>query len=315
MRDGQEHAPSDLASLEQKIRELAKPRPIYTPRSVRKVHHLRYDWTGWLSDEVSFPLTTKDAIQECAEAWRSDGLALAEHRIHNDRVQILFDVEPEVSPVICTTRTKGRLQHALRQAGTPVRFSRKISFRSLGENIDTTVEKYLRKQVRKEGFVDQRYVEKMRAFTIENEAVELSEPVATQSGRYWYGLHLVVVMAGRRRLVDYELMGSIRDTCLAIGRKKGCGIKAVSVMPDHVHLAIKGNVEMSPDEIALSFLNNLAFLMGQNRVWKDEYYVGTFSEYGMDTIRDLFDRLGLKGSLPPAGKPAGGQLRRRSRRN
>jgi len=38
-------------------------------------------------------------------------------------------------------------------------------------------------------------------------------------------------------------------------------------------------------------------------VWKDEYYVGTFSEYGMATIRDLFDRLGIKGSSPPAGKP------------
>ncbi|MBL7076973.1 MAG: transposase [Kiritimatiellae bacterium] len=296
MRRGGEDAPIDLASMEQKIRELAKPRPIYTPKSVRKVHHLRYDWTGWLSDQTPFPQTTPDAINACTDAWERDGLALAEFRVHNDRVQALFDAQPDVSPVVCTTRAKGRLQHALRQAGTPVSFSRKVSFRSLGENVDRTVEGYVRKQVRKEGFVDPRYVAKMKAFTMEDESVALTEPVETARGRYWYGLHLVVVMAGRRRLVDYELMGTIRDTCLAIGRKKECGVKAVSVMPDHVHVALKGNIALSPEEIALAFLNNLAFVMGRNRVWKDEYYVGTFSEYGMDTIRDLFDRLGVQGS-------------------
>ncbi len=311
LSEGTEKSPIDLASMEQKIRELAKPRPIYTPKRLRKIHHLRYDWTGWLSGEAPFPSTTEDAIRACTEAWHEDGMALAEFRIQNDRAQILFDVQPEVSPVMCTTRAKGRLQHALRQADTPVRFSRKIAFRSLGENVDRSVEGYVRKQVRKEGFVDPRYVAKMDAFTVENDAVELSDPVATASGRYWFGLHLVVVMAGRRRLVDYELMGKIRDTCLAIGRKKGCGIKAVSVMPDHVHVAVKGNIELSPEEIALSYLNNLAFVMGRNRVWKDEYYVGTFSKYGMGTIRDLFNRLGIEGSSPPAGKPAGGQQRGR----
>jgi REP element-mobilizing transposase RayT len=314
MADRAEHAPSDLASLEQKIREMAKPRPIYTPKNVRKIHHLRYDWTGWLSDEAPFPATTQDAIRACREGWEKDGLSFSEFRIHNDRAQILFDARPDISPVTCTTRVKGRLQHALRQAGTPVHFSRKISFRSLGENVDRTVEGYLRKQVRKEGFVDPRYEARMNAFTIESDAVELSQPVATKSGRYWYGLHVVVVMASRRRVIDLGLMGKMRDACLAIGRKKECGIKAVSVMPDHTHVAIKGNIALSPEEIAMSFLNNLAFVMGRNRVWKDEYYVGTFSEYGMDTIRDLFDRLGIKGSSPPAGKPAGGHRKRKRKR-
>ncbi len=41
-------------------------------------------------------------------------------------------------------------------------------------------------------------------------------------------------------------------------------------MPDHIHLALKGNIALSPEEIALGFLNNLAFVMGYNRVWKDE---------------------------------------------
>ncbi|MDP6631082.1 MAG: transposase [Kiritimatiellia bacterium] len=314
MSNGRKNAPIDLASMEQKIREWGKPKPIYTPRGVRKVHHLRYDWTGWLSGEAPFPSTAEDAICACREAWREDGMALAEFRVHNDRVQLLFDVQPEVSPVLCTTRAKGRLNNALRQAGTPVRFSRKVAFRSLGENIDRTVEGYLRKQVRKEGFVDPRYVAKMDAFTIEDESVALSEPAETERGRYWYGLHLVVVMAGRRRLVDYELMGKIRDTCLAIGRKKECGIRAVSVMQDHTHVALKGNIALSPEEIALSFLNNLAFGMGRNRVWKDEYYVGTFSEYGMESIRDLFERLGVKGSQPPTGKPVGGHRDLRTKR-
>ncbi len=283
--------PGDLESLAERIRELAKPRPIYTPASVHKVHRLGYDWTGWLSDSMPFPPSTEDAIRACSAAWQGDGLVVSQVRLHRDRAQILFEAQPAISPVLCCQRVKGRLEHALRGAGTPVKFSRKIAFRSLGENTDAIVEGYLRKQVRKEGFIDPRYVARLSAYTIEDDDISLAEPEETGSGRYWYGLHLVVVVAGRQPIRQYARMEKLRDACGAIARKKGCGLKAVSVMPDHIHLALKGNIALSPEEIALGFLNNLAFVMGYNRVWKDEYYVGTFSQYGLQSIRQLIKRL------------------------
>lgn len=55
-------------------------------------------------------------------------------------------------------------------------------------------------------------------------------------------------------------------------------------MPDHVHIALRGNVERSPQEIALAFQNGVAGHMGC-RIWEFNYYVGTFGEYTMDAVR------------------------------
>jgi len=152
------------------------------------------------------------------------------------------------------------------------------------------VERYLEKQVGKEGFVDPRFVTRMQEFTIEVADVDLTVPAATNSGRYWYNLHLVLVASGRCRLVDYGRLAKERDGVVRVARAKGYSLKALSVMPDHVHLAFGGDIVQSPEEIALCFMNNLAFLLGRNRVWEDEYYVGTFSEYGTDVVRRLSDQ-------------------------
>jgi REP element-mobilizing transposase RayT len=80
-------------------------------------------------------------------------------------------------------------------------------------------------------------------------------------------------------------MALIRDTSLKIAEKKGYALKSVSVMPDHLHLALRGDIEHSPEDIAMAYLNNLAYKMGQNSVWQHEYYAGTFSEYDVRAIR------------------------------
>ena len=58
-------------------------------------------------------------------------------------------------------------------------------------------------------------------------------------------------------------------------------------MPDHLHVALRGNIEQSPHEIALAFQNNLAYALGRGKIWQDTYYVGTFGEYNMRAIRRL----------------------------
>jgi len=56
-------------------------------------------------------------------------------------------------------------------------------------------------------------------------------------------------------------------------------------MPEHLHIALRGNVEHSPQEIALAFQNGLAYAMGGFRIWENDYYVGTFGEYTMGAVR------------------------------
>ena len=73
--------------------------------------------------------------------------------------------------------------------------------------------------------------------------------------------------------------------CDKVAAKKNYLFAGRSVMPDHLHLALRGNVEQSPEEIALAFMNNIAFAFGQNAVFRPSYYVGTFGEYDMGVVR------------------------------
>ena len=44
-------------------------------------------------------------------------------------------------------------------------------------------------------------------------------------------------------------------------------------------------VAESPEEIALAYMNNLAFAHGMRPVYQFGYYVGTFGEYDMAAVR------------------------------
>jgi REP element-mobilizing transposase RayT len=125
----------------------------------------------------------------------------------------------------------------------------------------------------------------LTSFTVVNPQVDLSQPTESNSGRYWYNLHLVLVVRERYRIGEAATLAKIRDTAFQVCRKKGYAASTVAVLPDHLHLAIRGNVAQSPEDIALSFLNNLAYVLGQRPWWEAGYYAGTFGEYGMGAVR------------------------------
>jgi REP element-mobilizing transposase RayT len=270
---------------------------LYIPHNLTPVHALRYDWTGWPTEgtAASTALTTTLA-RDTAALWAKDGLTVIEAQATPEKVQILCDVMPQISPVFFCARMKGRLQHALRKNGTPVDFSRKLAFRSLGENTTQQVQGYIARQVGKERFADPRFEETMRQFTMLGDDAILREPAESNSGRYWFNLHVVLVAAGRFRTTNPGMLGLMRDAAAQVAAEKGCRIAALSVMPDHVHAALRGNIESAPEQIALAFQNRLAHVMGC-RVWQDGYYAGTFSEYDLGTLREAIARR----SSSPAG--------------
>jgi REP element-mobilizing transposase RayT len=149
-----------------------------------------------------------------------------------------------------------------------VSFSRKVAVRSLGDARRDAVEAYIERQAAKEAFADDRFRDKVRGFTVVNRDVDLSRPSESRSGRYWYNLHVVLVTLDRTRFSDNQSLTSIRDTALRVAAKKGYSVSRLSVMPDHLHIALRGDIEHSPQDIALAFLNNLAYAMGQNPIWQ-----------------------------------------------
>jgi REP element-mobilizing transposase RayT len=259
--------------------------PLYTGRNVDPAYHLRYGWTGWPTVGTLFPAGLGEVVKQAAELWEKDGLRLLESRCISQMAQLTFSATPEVAPVLAASRVKGRLQYALRKAGLPIQFSRKLAIRSIGDNRTSDVERYVRDQVANAAFTDSDFAERLRQFTVSNASVVLSTPTETSSGRYWYNLHVVLVTEERYQRGDEQWLGRIRDQSLKIAQAKGHAISCLSVMPDHLHIALRGNIEHSPQEIALAFQNNLAYALGQVRAWRHPYYAGTFGEYDMRAVR------------------------------
>ena len=279
-------------------------KPLYNARDQQPAFALRYTWSGWVSkgDLQTLP---ESSWTELAALWEKDGLRLLERTIKPDSAQLTFSTTPAVSPVFLAARAKGRLQHAFRTRTEQVDFSRKVGVRCVGENTSESVLAYIHSQVRNEEFIDPRFAEFLEQFTVVNSEVDLSQPTPTNSGRYWYNLHVVLVTDSRCRLIDEASLALIRDGSFRIAEKKGHQIAALSVMPDHLHAALRANAGNSPADVALAFQNNLAFMLKKGAIWRPGYYVGTFGEYNMNAIR----RAVRLESASPAGQAGRGRPR------
>jgi putative transposase len=277
--------------------------PPYNAQDQQPAFALRFTWSGWATsgDLSALP---DNGWGPLVAAWESDGLRLLEREVRSDAILLTFSATREVNPVFLAARAKGRLQYAFRTSTAgPVDFSRKAAVRSVGENTSEAIEAYVSAQVHNAEFIDPRFAEFLEQFTVVDSSVDLSQPAETRSGRYWYNLHLVLVTDGRFRVVDEHSLTTIRDGSFRIAEKKGYQIASLSVMPDHLHVALRAQPEHSPQDVALAFQNNLAHMLGKGAIWRPGYYVGTFGEYNMNAIR----RAVRLESASPAGQAGRGR--------
>ena len=259
--------------------------PIYTLENTKPVYNLHYSWVGWLKNKARFPASLFTGIQQCRSLWGSEGIDLENWDECGNQLQMLLKVTPSISPAFFNQRIKGRLQYVLRKLGSPVDFKRNNGFRSIGKHTREIVQAYIAKQSRKSDYIDPKFKEWLGQFHVDNRSVLLREADATGHGRYWYALNLVIVVENRNfPMARKDIFKKAKDCSLAIAEKKDFEIAELFVMPDHIHIALRGNIEYSPQKIALSFLNNLSYVFGYNKVWSEEYYVGTFGEYRLDQI-------------------------------
>lgn len=236
---------------------------------------LRYGWTAWPTAGTVFPAALPPLP---TEAWRRDGIPLLEQNWTPSEIQLTVSAGPDLAPVDIARLLKGRLQHALRAAGAPCDFSRKVALRALGENTREIVERYIREQLEHADLADPRYREGLRSHAFSNDATDLAEPSETNSGRYWHNLHVVLVTESRYR-IGSETAGRITAAC------RVPSVAECSIMPDHLHLAVKASPEQSPCAVAEFFQRATARAVQVLGLWKDTFYVGTFGEYGLKYVR------------------------------
>jgi hypothetical protein len=190
--------------------------PLYRPANLRPAFQLRYGWSGWPA-KVPFPSNLlSQVLPDVIPEWEADGLRLLESLQTPELMQLTFSTTPQVAPITLAARVKGRIQRHCRRRGTSIAFSRKLAVRSLGAPNRVQVEAYIRNQVRNEPLADERFREMLTSVQLDQPQVDLAQPIESHSGRYWYNLHLVLLVSERYRIGEAAILAKIRDTALRI---------------------------------------------------------------------------------------------------
>jgi len=256
---------------------MATVSPIYTADNCKAAYQLNWAlalfWhepvrqAGWLAE---LQLTTEP-----------DGVRVLEHRLVKPNVsQFLVTSRPEVSPERLVWSVKGRLQHLVRREH-PKAFRRNYGLRSLGSATRQLVEQYVRSQVERHPMADPGVQEMLRGLQIDDPDVDLSAPRRSAHALYWYNLHVCFVNDGRCMEIRREPLQRMREMILGAAAKKRHLLSRAGIVPDHIHLTLGCNGTESPADVALSYMNNLAYVCGMKWAFAFGFYVGTFGEYDL----------------------------------
>ena len=257
------------------------PDPIYTADNCQQPAY-QLNWSYSLFwHEAPQAAAWLESLQAATEA---DGIRILQHEFGDKSVsQFLVSTRPNVTPQFIAQRMKGRLQHLVK-ATAPAAFQRNYSIRSIGSANRENIEAYVDGQLEHHPSADERVTERLKGLQIHNTIVNLSQPSQTSHAIYWYNLHVVLVSDGRYREVHAQPLQTLHDMILKVSATKGHGLSRAAILPDHIHLALRCKIDESPESVALSYLNNLAFALGMTRVFRFGYYVGTFGEYDLGAI-------------------------------
>ena len=261
---------------------MPSPAPLYTALNCTPAYQL--NWT--LSLFWTAPsLAPEQWLPSLRTAVEPDGVRVLEyHRPDATVGQFLLSTKPEVTPARAVRSVKGRLQYLIRR-DLPRAFRRNYGISSVGPARHEAIVNYVGSQVSHHPMADERVQQRLTAYQITCPQVDLAAPRRSSHGEFLHNLHLVLVHEGRWCEVRDEVLGRVHSMILRASRQKGHLLARAGIVPDHVHLALGCGVTEAPLEVALGYLNNLAYAHGMKPVYQKGFYVGTFGAYDLGAIR------------------------------
>ena len=258
---------------------MAKPVAVYTTDNCHFAGLLQWSLALYWKE----PQHSDDWLPRLADACEPDGIRIQSHRFRTPTIS-LFHVGTlgNVSPKTMLQRIKGRLQ-AFCESPQPLRT--KYSIRSIGNVSRDVVQAYVAEQLGHHKMADPEVQSRMNRYQIHQAHVDLAKPSRTARGQYWFNLHVVLVHRERWASVSDEKLTRTKAMILAVARKYELSLSRAAVLTDHVHLSLGCKIEHVPYDIAIRFLNNLAFVYDMAPLYQFGGYVGTFGEYTTNAIR------------------------------
>lgn len=259
---------------------MSKLLPIYTLDNVSPAWQL--DWSVTLFWRA--PPWSDDWLDAVREALEPDGIRVLAHRfLDADRSQFVVSTLPDVKPVEVLQRLKGRLQYVVRQRW-PKAFRRNYDLHTVGSTCRGKVENYVASQIQHHSADGLQADSALADLQWINPDVDLSAPRFSSHGRYRCNLHLVLVRAARWRETRVAYLEAAREMTRRAATAKQHLLSRIGLMPDHLHLTLGFGLDERPIEVALSYMNNLAFVYDMQPVLMPGCFLGTIGEYSLQGI-------------------------------
>jgi len=258
------------------------PPPIYTSANCTPVYQLR--WSLALFAKKALP-SADHWLEGLRAAVERDNVRILEYTFKPPNIcMFLVSTTPLVVPSAIVWSVKGRKQHLLKDSH-PDAFRRNFSLTSLGDAKSEVVENYVASQLISLPTTNVPARELLERFQLQFPEVDLDEPDFTAHGQYLYNLHVVLVHDGRWRECREPQLIRSREMVLSVARKHGHRLSRVALVGDHIHLTMRCGADISPEDVALKYLNNLAYAHEMQRIFQFGYFVGTIGPYDMEAVR------------------------------
>lgn len=255
--------------------------PLYTPQNTEPAYQLNWGLTIFWRH---CPIPEGRWLARLQQAVELDGVRVIKHRISTGEAsQFFVSTKPHVSPSESIRSVKGRLQHVIRKE-SPKAFQRNYCVRSIGAAKRSVVEDYVAGQLKHHRMADPRVQQRLARFQRSDPRVDLSEPCFSSHGEYWYNLHVAIVNDRRWMEIRDEVLSELSRMIDRVASKHGDRVSRVGMFPDHTHITMGCAINRSPEEVALSYLNNCAYACGMKPLFQFGYYVGTIGEYDRGAV-------------------------------
>lgn len=261
---------------------MSSPDPIYAAENCEVAYQLIWGLTVFWRQ----PPGSHQWLESLAEQTdESDNIRILKHRFSQPTVsQFPVSTQPHVVPLDIPARVKGRLQHLIREQ-TPKAFERNYTLRSIGSTKRDKLEAYIEMQPEHHPMADPDVQARLDEFQIVHSKVDLSRPRHTTHGQYWYNLHIVMENADGLPDIRESVLQATHEMILRVSRTKSHLLSRAGIVSDHLHLTLGCALDESPLDVALSYMNNLAFAQEMRPVFRYSCYLGTFGEYDLGAIR------------------------------
>jgi len=257
--------------------------PIYTTANTRPAYLLNWGLTVFWRE---LPIPDREWLEELMAVTEPDGVRILKHRTTTGEAsQFFVSTQPSVSPSQLIRSVKGRLQNIV-GAKRPKALQRNYALRSIGAATRIVVEDYVAGQLDHHQMADPQIQQRMEKYQLIYPDVDLSQTITSAHGQYWYNLHLTIVNRERWNQISDRLLSGLVCMIESAAKKHRHRLSRLAVLTDHMHFTIGCPIDQSPDEIALGYLNNAAFVYGMKPVFQYGYYVGTIGEYDRGAIAE-----------------------------